>query len=114
MTIADIAVAMNMNVAAGDEHLGNEVRSGYVSDMLSDVMGNAPQGAVWVTTQVHANVVAVAMLLDLAAVIVAAGNKPNPDALARAQERGVVVLTSELPAFEVVGRLYATGVRGAE
>ncbi|HUK76733.1 MAG TPA: serine kinase, partial [Thermoleophilia bacterium] len=44
-----------------------EVTAGYASDLLSDVLANAPEGGVLVTLQVHLNVVAVASHAELAA-----------------------------------------------
>lgn len=89
-----------------------EVVAGYASDLLSDVMGNAPAGAIWVTMQCHPNVVAVASLLNLAAVILV-GNAPLDDLTkSRADEAAVVLLHSGLTTFETVGRLYQLGIRG--
>jgi hypothetical protein len=89
-----------------------EVQSGYASDLLSDVMGNAPSGSVWVTMQCHPNVVAVASLLNLAAVVLVGGATPDEQTLKRATETKVTLLHSDYTAFETVGRLYILGVRG--
>jgi len=89
-----------------------QVTCGYASDLLSDVMGNAPTGALWVTMQCHPNVAAVASLLSLAGVIIVGKVSPDEVTLRRAQEAGVVLLHSELSTFETVGRLYELGVRG--
>ena len=35
-----------------------EITRGYVSDLLSDVLGKATEGALWVTLQSHPNVIA--------------------------------------------------------
>ncbi|NMB46008.1 MAG: serine kinase [Firmicutes bacterium] len=89
-----------------------EVAGGYCSDLLSDVMGKAAAKSVWVTNQIHPNVVAVASLIDAAAVIIAGGVEPEAETLEKAQEVGIPLFATDLPAFEVVGRLYELGVRG--
>lgn len=89
-----------------------EVTAGYASDLLSDVMGNAPTGAVWVTMQCHPNVVAVASLLNLAAVVLVGNAKPDELTLSRAKEAGVTLLRSDATTFETVGRLFSLGVHG--
>lgn len=89
-----------------------EVTSGYASDLLSDVMGNAPSGAIWVTMQCHPNVVAVASLLNLAAVVLVGNASPDEPTLERARSSDVALLHSDFTAFETVGRLYALGVKG--
>ena len=50
-----------------------DVTRGYVSDLLSDVLANAPQGGVLVTVQVHMNVLAVCLNAEVAGVIFAHG-----------------------------------------
>ena len=39
--------------------------------------------------------------------------KPEKDTVAKAAEEGIPVMVSALPAFELVGRLYKAGIRGA-
>ncbi len=102
---------MPLAVIAGQDRLAAQVTGGYVSDLLSNVMAFAAPGNVWVTMQGHQNIVAVASLADLAAVIVAGGVAPEPDTVAKAKAEGVVLLTTDLPAFSVVGQLYQSGVR---
>ncbi len=89
-----------------------EVRGGYASDLLSDTMGNSHDGDLWVTVQKHVNIVAVAQLKNLAGIIVVNGRTPEADAIARAEEEGIPIVTTELPAFDVAGILYGLGIRG--
>ncbi|NPV53332.1 MAG: serine kinase [Firmicutes bacterium] len=116
MTLRDVAGKLGLRavagVDAGEGGLDREVSGGYVSDLLSDVMAHACDGAIWVTTQAHQNIVAVSVLTGLAGVIVAGGIKPGDDTLKKAQDEGVPIFVSDLPAFEVVGSLYTMGLRG--
>ena len=64
------------------------------------------------TNQAHANVAAVAVLTEAAAVIVAGGIEPDPDLVAKAKDNAVNLLRTDLPCFEVVGRLYQLGIQG--
>lgn len=89
---------------------GLEPAGGYAGDLLSCVMSKAVRQGIWVTLQAHANVVAVAALLDLAAVILTEGARPDADTLAKAKAEGVTLLATELTTYEVVGRLWALGV----
>ncbi len=110
MTVHEAVGELGLAVAAGEARLETEVTGGCASDLLSYVMGSARAGNVWITIQVHPNIVGVAALLDLAAVIVADGQKPEEGTLEKAREQGVVVLTSGEKAFAVAGKLYALGV----
>jgi hypothetical protein len=88
------------------------VGSGYASDLLSDVLAHAREDGVLVTVQVHLNVVAVALHAGVAAVIFALGRRPDETVRAKATEEGVRLYGTRAEAFDVVGRLYALGVRG--
>jgi len=85
--------------------------SGYVSDLLSCAMSGAQQGALWVTIQSHMNIVAVAALLDLSAIVISEDSAPDTATIAKANEEGVVLLLSEKSIFHVAGRLWEMGLR---
>lgn len=112
MKINDLIEALDLTVATNNSDLTAEVTGGYASDLLSNVMGQASAGMVWVTMQGHQNIAAVAALLGLAAVIVAGGTAVEKEAVIKAENNDVVILTTNLPTYEVVGRIYALGVKG--
>lgn len=93
---------------------GVEVTRGHASDLLSDVLANAPTGSVLVTIQVHLSVIAVAVHAGLAAVVFAADRAPDAEVLARASEERLPLYSTAASVFDVVGRLYALGVRGQD
>jgi hypothetical protein len=84
---------------------------GYASDLLSCVMSGAAHQSVWVTLQAHINIVAVAALLDLSAIIITEGAKPDENTIAKANEEGINILLTEKPTFAVVGELWELGLR---
>ncbi len=112
MTLSAIVQQLGFTVLTPLPKEDPEITFGYASDLLSDVLGRAPGGAIWVTLQSHPNVIAVASLLQLAAVVIVGGIMPEETTLARAHEASVTVLSTQLSTFEVVGRLYQMGVRG--
>ncbi len=112
MTVNDLVGTLPLAVVAGRDRLDAQVTGGYASDLLSNVMGFAAAGNIWVTMQGHQNIVAVASLAGLAAVAVAGGVAPEPDTVAKAEAEGVVLLTTSLSSFELVGQLYRCGVKG--
>jgi hypothetical protein len=89
----------------------NEITGGYVSDLMSDVLANAKAGFVWVTNQKHRNCVAIASLLGLAGIIMAGGVQPDGNAVEKASEESVALYTTDLPAYELIGRMYDAGIR---
>jgi predicted transcriptional regulator len=106
MTLKEIIEKLDLKVFCGEGSLEREVTGGYVSDLLSDVMGNAEEGAVWITLQSHLNVVAIASLKELSAVILINGISPEETVIAKAVEENIPLLGSERPAFDMAGQLY--------
>ena len=106
MTVKDLIEKMNLTIFCGEENVGNEIKGGYVSDLLSDVMGFAQEGNVWVTLQTHKNVIAIASLKELACVVLVKGNKPDDDMLEQAKEEEIPVLGTTEQTFEVAGKIY--------
>ena len=90
-----------------------DVTRGYASDLLSDVLANAPTGGILVTLQVHLNVIAVASHAGLAGVIFSCGRRPEADVIERAAEEGLALFGSKADTFELAGRLYELGLRGS-
>jgi predicted transcriptional regulator len=106
MRVIDVVEKLNLQVFSGKEGLENEVTGGYSSDLLSDVMGHAEAGKIWITIQTHKNVLAIASLKDLPAVIITSGEKPNDDTVEQSNTEGVPVLGTSLRSFEVCGKIY--------
>ncbi len=87
------------------------VKNGYTSDLLSCVMAGAPNQSVWVTIQAHNNIVAVAALLELSAIIITEGAMPDPATINKANEESITLLQTELNSFQTVGKLWDLGIR---
>lgn len=79
---------------------------------MSDVIAHAREGSLWVTLQIHQNIVAVASMNDLAGVILVNGREPEGDTIEKAEAEGLPIMVTPLPTFEVVGRLYGLGISG--
>ena len=112
MTVQEIIQRLNLAVVTG-ANLDRQITGGYASDLLSCVMAKAKVGNVWVTLQAHPNVVAVASLLDLAAVVVTEDVVPDAETIAKAQQNEVTLLRTLKTTFAVVGELTMAGVKGA-
>lgn len=110
MNLSELAARLSLEPLVPGEP-GHEVAGAYVSDLLSDVMGHARADTVWVTIQTHQNVVAVASLLNLAAVIIAGGLRPEEETVAKARAAGVPLYAARENSFLTAGRLYELGLR---
>jgi len=102
MRVRELVGLLDLRVAAGANGLDRDIRGGYCGDLLSDVMARAPIGCVWMTVQGHVNTVAVAVLREMAAIVITGGREPDAET--------VPLLQSPRSAFELAGRLHALGV----
>lgn len=106
MKIEEIVQALGLEVRCGKDNLGKEVVGGYTGDLLSDVMGNSREGYLWITRQVHQNIVAVASLKDHAGIILINNCQPTQETLEKAEAEKIPIMVSDLPAFEISGKVY--------
>ena len=106
MTVKELADELKLDVISGHDGLNHIIAGGYTSDLLSDVMGNAKEGQVWITLQTHKNVMAIASIKEIAAIILVKDNKPDKDTCLQSDEENIPVLSTYLPAFEIGGKIY--------
>ena len=105
--MSEISEELGFELLNGEVDMDREVTGGYVSDLLSDVMGHAREGELWITLQSHINVVAVASLKELPAILLVKGSKPDTGMIQKATEEGIPILVTSHSAFEAAGKLYA-------
>ena len=113
LTIADIIHELNLEVICGSGKLQQPVRGAYISDLLSDVMGKAREGELWITMQTHKNILAVAALKDLSAILIVNGGRPEKDMIGAAETEGIVLLGTQERTFAACGKLYKLMERNA-
>jgi len=113
MKVSDVVRELKLEVLCdgGGPHGDREISGCYVSDLLSDVIANGKQGGIWVTIQTHVNIVSVAALRDIAAVVLANGRRPPAEVVEKAEDEHVTLLASGESSFATAGRLYALGIR---
>jgi serine kinase of HPr protein (carbohydrate metabolism regulator) len=105
MKLSEIIEKLSLNKLVNFEE-DIDISDAYASDLLSDVMGNAKSGQIWITMQTHKNVAAIASLKDIPAVIITGNGKPDKDMMEHAENEGVCILTTEKTCFKVCGKLY--------
>ncbi len=106
MKVRELVEKLNLTVLSGENGLDRDIDGCYVSDLLSDVMGNAEMGNVWVTLQTHKNVMAIASLKELACVVLVKDHQPSEDTVEQSNEEGIPFLGTTMQTFEIVGKIY--------
>ena len=112
MTVKEVLELIEAKDMTPETDKNTEVSCGYTCDLLSWVMAHGTAGMAWVTVQTHMNVIAVASLMEMAAVIIPEGIEMEAPSLEKAKEEGITVLESPLTAYEICARLAAAGLPG--
>lgn len=105
MTIDKLVKELQLSVLSAAKNLEREFDGVYVSDMLSWVMARAQKGNIWITVQNNINIVAVSSLLELSGIILPEDVQLDDITQQKADEKGVIILSTSLAAYEVCEKL---------
>lgn len=112
MTLQELITTLDLKVLTTSKDFNTVTpQGGYASDLLSCVIAGAQPGNIWITLQAHMNVVAVAALRDVSAVILTENGQPETAVIDKANEQNVILLGTSEPSYEVVGKLWELGIR---
>ena len=106
MKVKELVEKLNLKVLSGEKGLDREIDGCYISDLLSDVMGNAMEGNIWITLQTHKNVMAVASLKEMSCIILVKNLMPNDDTIEQSNDDNLPILQTSLPTYEIAGLVY--------
>jgi hypothetical protein len=112
--LTELIQKLNLSVRSAKMHLDREVTGGYASDLLSDVLANSEEGNLWITLQIHQNIVGVASMKDLAGIILVNSREPEQETLEKAELEKLPIMVTEMPTFKLVGKLYGLGIVGTK
>ena len=110
MNIKELATLLDATTVCAGAEADTPLTCGYACDLLSWVLAHGRKGMVWTTVQTHVNVVAVAVLMEMACVILAEDNHIEAASLAKAEEEGLTVMETAMTAYEICGRMFAAGI----
>jgi len=109
MKIREIAEKLGLKHVCGN--LDEEVKYGFTCDLLSEVLGRAKPGTLWITVQTHVNIVAVATVVGIKGIVLCNGHEYDKETVEKAIQSGIVLLKSEENSFLVSGKIYELGLR---
>ncbi|MBQ2509168.1 MAG: serine kinase [Bacteroidales bacterium] len=106
MKVQELVDKLGLKVLSGANGLDREIDGCYVSDLLSDVMGNAMEGNIWITLQTHKNVMAVASLKEMSCIILVKNLVPNDETIEQSNDEDLPILQTSLSTFDITGLVY--------
>ncbi len=112
MRIAEIADLLKAEVCTETPNQELDILSACSADLMSDVMAFSKENAMLLTGLVNPQVVRTAEMMDIKVVVFVRGKKPQQPMIELAEEKGIVLLSTDYPLFVASGKLYVNGVHG--
>ena len=112
MTLHEVCRILSAKVLCGEDMLDTEVYTACGSDIMSDVLAFVKDQAVLLTGMVNPQVIRTAEMMDMKCIVFVRGKIPDQRMLDLAQQRGMVILATQLPMFTSCGLLFTNGLRG--
>jgi predicted transcriptional regulator len=112
LKLREVQEILKADVIVGKEKLDMEVKTAFGADLMSDVLAFAKAGSLLLTGLTNTQVIRIANVLDIAAIILVRGKKPTAETIGLAKELQIPILTTKYILFETAGRLYAKGIVG--
>ena len=112
MTVSDIKNLLNASVLCCENHLEKEVHTACGSDMMSDVLAFVKDQSVLLTGLCNPQVVRTAEMMDIICICFVRGKEPDENVISLAEEKGIVLLQTDLRMFPACGVLYNNGLHG--
>ncbi len=104
MDVKELVEKLNLRVLCG-ENLDKKVSGCYCGDLLSWVMSRANEGDVWLTVMGNINSVGVAVLADVACIVLTENAALDNDALGRAKQNDVIILQTDKNSYQMAAAI---------
>lgn len=106
MKLKEIVESLKGEVLTGENLLQTEIKGGFAGDMLSFVLANAREGEVWFTIQTHINIIPVAVMKGIPAIIFVSSKTCDEEVLNKAKEENVALIKTSYSLFDACGIVY--------
>lgn len=104
MDLKELKEKLNLTLICGDD-LSRRAEGCYCGDLLSWVMSRAREGDVWLTVMGNVNSIGVAVLADVACIILTENAALDDDALKRARQNDVVLFRTEKNTYQTAAEI---------
>lgn len=104
MDVKNLVEELGLKVLCG-ENLEREISGCYCGDLLSWVMSRANEGDVWLTVMGNINSVGVAVLADVACIVLTENAALDEDALNRAIQNDVIILQTDKNSYQMAAAI---------
>ncbi|MBO5364461.1 MAG: hypothetical protein J6A56_03240 [Clostridia bacterium] len=111
MKLAKVQELLDAKIHAGAELVGQlEVKDAFGSDLMSDVLAFVQEQGMLLTGLRNSQVVRTAEMMDMQVVVFVRGKEPDEEMVSVAEERNIVLMSTEMTMFTSCGILYKNGL----
>jgi predicted transcriptional regulator len=111
MRLRDLAEVIDGAIVIGQDQPDLLIDRAFAADLLSDVLALTEEQTALVTGMTNPQVMRVAEILNVMAVILVRGKQPPVKLIEYAKQLQIPLLTTKRTMFETCGLMYANGVR---
>ena len=105
MTVKELIEKLNLKILVEDD-LEREVKDCYIGDLLSWVMGRAPEDSAWLTVMGNINSIAVATLADVSCIILVEKAALDEEAKNKAEMHGITILSTDENSYSLAVKIH--------
>lgn len=112
MKLSEVIVKLNLE-CLNKKSINDEViiTHGYISDLLSQVIAGIKPNSLWFTLQSHLNIIAVAVMANIPAIVICENHNIPDEVINKADEEQIAIFKSKDNSFQLAGKLYESGIR---
>ena len=107
MTLRSLIDKLKLSPLTQNIDMNTSFTNAYASDLLSNALAIVDPDTIWITVQVHGNILGVGSIKQCPAIIISEGSMPSQEVINKANEKDIQLLASQLPTFELSGLLYS-------
>jgi len=104
MDLKTLMEKLELKLLCGED-LERKATGCYCGDLLSWVMSRAQENDIWLTVMGNINSIGVAVLADVACIILTENAALDADALKRAEQNGVVIFQTEKNSYQMASAI---------
>lgn len=111
MKIKDIAAVIEATVVCGKESIENDIRCGFASDLMSDVLTLDSEQLILITGLANLQVIRTAEMAEVGCIVFVRDKHVTPEMMEVAIENDMVLLECKFSMYNAVGKLYEAGLK---
>ena len=114
MILKDIKKILSCKNLTSEELLERDIKYCFGADLMSDVLRFCKTDSLLLTGLTNAQVLHVAEIMDLKAIIFIRGKEPDKNIIAQAENKKLPLLSTKNLMFNACGMLYENGLRSGK